>query len=201
VNVDDMAYISNGLRGGKVLISGGYRYHKNIETNDKIWWRCWRKTCRASLSTNIFDLKDDNPITQEIGLAGAYRTKAKLRKCLQKFMAIGYLPLALVRQNFHTYVGSGLVTRCLQRYPQLQRFIQYMDANYVSANALFPPKIWNVFQRTSDTRTNNFVEGKLALIFKVALAYFLQKSYFIRHVFSCYYLKIEPTCAITYYAC
>jgi hypothetical protein len=22
----------------------------------------WRKTCRASLSTNIFDLKDDNPI-------------------------------------------------------------------------------------------------------------------------------------------
>jgi hypothetical protein len=138
---------------------------------------------------------------QEIGLAGPYRTKAKLRKCLQKFMAIGYLPLALVRQNFHTYVGSGLVTRCLQRYPQLQRFIQYMDANYVSANALFPPKIWNVFQRTSDTRTNNFVEGKLALIFKVALAYFLQKSYFIRHVFSCYYLKIEPTCAFTYYAC
>lgn len=57
-----MAYISKGLRGGKVLISGGYRYHKNIETNDKIWWRCWRKTCRATLSTNIFDLKDDNPI-------------------------------------------------------------------------------------------------------------------------------------------
>jgi hypothetical protein len=55
-------------------------------------------------------------------------------------MAMGYLPLAHVRQNFHTYVGSELVTRCLQRYrvgytmfaevyPQLQRFIQYMDAN------------------------------------------------------------------------
>jgi hypothetical protein len=59
-----MAYISKGLRGGKVLICGGYRYHKNIETNNKIWWRCWRKTCRASLSTNIFDLKDDNPIIE-----------------------------------------------------------------------------------------------------------------------------------------
>jgi hypothetical protein len=41
----------------------------------------------------------------------------------------------------------------------------------MAANALFPPKIWNVFQRTSDTRTNSFVEGKLALIFKVALAH------------------------------
>ncbi len=57
-----MAYISQGLRGGKILIHDGFRYQKNIATKDKIWWTCWRKTCRAPLSSNIFDVNDDNAV-------------------------------------------------------------------------------------------------------------------------------------------
>ena len=51
-----MASLINGNRGGKVLIYEGYKYQKNKEYNQKVFWRCWRRTCRATLHTNTFDL-------------------------------------------------------------------------------------------------------------------------------------------------
>ena len=58
-----------GNRGGKVLIHNGFKYQKNRQRTESIYWRCWRKECRANLRTNIFDLNDMNPniqILQEI---------------------------------------------------------------------------------------------------------------------------------------
>ncbi|KAI8490584.1 hypothetical protein Bbelb_318520 [Branchiostoma belcheri] len=37
---------------------------------------------------------------QELGLARGYREDPRLKKCLRKIMAIGYLPVPLVRLNF-----------------------------------------------------------------------------------------------------
>jgi hypothetical protein len=97
---------------------------------------------------------------QELGLAGAYRRRRKLRKCLQKCMAIGYLPLALVDLNFGTFLTSRTVARCCLHHPELRQFMRYLRQNYIRQNALFPTRIWNVFDRNSDTRTNNYVESE-----------------------------------------
>lgn len=39
----------------------GYRYHKNRGKSDKIYWRCWRRTCNAFIQTSVFDIDDENP--------------------------------------------------------------------------------------------------------------------------------------------
>jgi hypothetical protein len=54
-----MAFLQIGNRGGKVLVHDGYRYQKNRAINDKIFWRCWNKNCRAPLQTAFFDVDVD----------------------------------------------------------------------------------------------------------------------------------------------
>ncbi|KAK5854116.1 hypothetical protein PBY51_015213 [Eleginops maclovinus] len=74
-------------------------------------------------------------------------------------MAVGFLPLALMRQNFRIMITSRHTTRLLRAHPALDDFIQYIEQTYVGDNALFPPAVWNVFGRGSDNRTNNRVEA------------------------------------------
>jgi hypothetical protein len=50
-------------RGEKVLIHNGFKYQKNRQRTESIYWRCWRKECKAKLRTNIFDLNNMNPNT------------------------------------------------------------------------------------------------------------------------------------------
>ncbi|KAK6195696.1 hypothetical protein SNE40_001068 [Patella caerulea] len=94
---------------------------------------------------------------QELGLATRYRRHIRLRKCLRKFMAIGYLPVTLVRANFQTLATAPRTLRLIRRCPELQDFITYMENNYFEGS--FPPALWNVHQRDMDNRTNNHVEG------------------------------------------
>ncbi|VDI25242.1 Hypothetical predicted protein [Mytilus galloprovincialis] len=56
------AKVITGNRGGKVLIFDGYKYQKNRQRNESIYWRCWRIECRANLKTNIFDINDPQAI-------------------------------------------------------------------------------------------------------------------------------------------
>ena len=53
-----MAYFLKGNRGRLVLVRGSYRYHRNRSSTERIFWRCWRKECRAPLQTNVFDVED-----------------------------------------------------------------------------------------------------------------------------------------------
>lgn len=101
---------------------------------------------------------------QQLGLSGRYRQRRRLRRCIRKFMAIGYLPLALVRLNFQELQGSNSTQRLVARYPALLQFIQYLENNYIGANGNFPVQMWNVFDRDNDTRTNNHVEGNYNLL-------------------------------------
>ena len=94
---------------------------------------------------------------QELGLSGTYQRHERFRKCIRMFLSMGYLPLAIVRQNFREFSISEGTQRLIQRYPKLHDFIQYMERNYFDGN--FRPVMWNVYERNADTRTNNHVEG------------------------------------------
>jgi hypothetical protein len=86
-----------------------------------------------------------------------------LKKVIRKVMAIGYLPVLLVRQNFHLLRTSRRTMRLCKRFPELTDFLDYFQRNYLNANGSFPPRMWNVFGRTMDNRTNNNVESKYEL--------------------------------------
>ncbi|KAI8495100.1 hypothetical protein Bbelb_270860 [Branchiostoma belcheri] len=96
---------------------------------------------------------------QHLGLAGRYREDDRLRKFLRKLMAIGYLPVALVRLNFFQLLRSRSTQRLVAQHPALRDFFRYMRDNYVNPDGSFPVAWWNVFERNNDTRTNNHVEG------------------------------------------
>ena len=40
------------------LVHRGYKYHKNKQRGYNIYWRCWRRECRASLKEGVFALKE-----------------------------------------------------------------------------------------------------------------------------------------------
>ena len=72
-------------------------------------------------------------------------------------MALGFLPLAIVRINFNQLWRSGTTRRLIRRFPALEDFFIYFNNNYINGN--FPPRIWNVHNRPMEIRTNNHVES------------------------------------------
>ena len=95
---------------------------------------------------------------QNLGLAVQYRNNRRLKKLVLKVMALGHLPMALVRQNFRMLRERNSTRRLANRVPALEDFFDYFERNYLDGN--FHPILWNVFDRDSDTRTNNHMEGK-----------------------------------------
>lgn len=96
---------------------------------------------------------------QDLGLCNDCQHNRRIRKIIRKVMAIGFLPLLLVRQNFNLLKGSRRTQREMQRIPALAQWFDYVEATYVSSNATFPPRMWNVHERSMETRTNNHLEG------------------------------------------
>ena len=79
-------------------------------------------------------------------------------------MAIAYLPVAVVRQNYRVLLQERGTLALLRRYGEgLTNFVNYFTRNYM--NGQFQPAFWNVYLRDMDTRTNNHVECKLKYIF------------------------------------
>lgn len=94
---------------------------------------------------------------QRLGLANAYRNNRHLKKCLRKVMALGFLPLLLLRVNYNNHRNSPRTRRLIGRFPALLNFFRYFENNYLNGN--FPPQMWNVFTRPMEFRTNNSVES------------------------------------------
>ena len=69
------------------------------------------------------------------------------QKWVRKAMAVGFLPLAVVRINFRIMTTSRQTRRLVRVHPELDDFIQYMEHTYVGENAIFPPAVWNVYGR------------------------------------------------------
>ncbi|CAH1240905.1 Hypp6187 [Branchiostoma lanceolatum] len=82
-----------------------------------------------------------------VGLAAAYRKVRSLKKFLRLIMAIGYLPVALVRLNFQELVSRDSSQRQIGRYPALRDFMRNMELNYVNPDVTFPIRMWNVYER------------------------------------------------------
>ena len=60
--------IVRGNKGpdSKLLIHEGFRYQLNRTRATRMYWRCWQKNCRSSLSTNVFNLQNPNAAIQVI---------------------------------------------------------------------------------------------------------------------------------------
>ena len=99
---------------------------------------------------------------QNLGLVAAYRQDDRLKKCIRKVMAIGYLPVALMQMNFNLLRTDRRTVRLINRYPALMDFFDYVQNTYV--NGTFPPALWNVYDRDMETRTNNVVESKYKIM-------------------------------------
>lgn len=95
----------------------------------------------------------------DVGLASVYRDHSNVRKLIRKVMAAAFLPLALVRNNLHLLSVSRQWRSACRRYPTLNTFLDYHRRVYMNDQGHFPPRIWNVFRRSVDTRTNNYMEG------------------------------------------
>ena len=93
-------------------------------------------------------------VQQEVGLCAAYRQNQHVRRV----MALGHLPLAIVRQNFMQFLRSRRTRRLFRREPSLREFASYVRRTYFDGP--FDPAMWNVNARNMDTRTNNHVEGR-----------------------------------------
>jgi len=94
---------------------------------------------------------------QELALVVPYSRHRHLKACIQKVMAIAYLPVAIVRQNFIILFTCRRTRRLINRFPALLDFFTYFQRNYLDGQ--FPIHQWNVHERNIDTRTNNHVEG------------------------------------------
>jgi len=94
---------------------------------------------------------------QDLGLCRAYRRNCHVRKLIRKVMALGYLPLSMIRINFWLMFASNTVRRLIGQFPSIARFIDYFQRNYI--DGVFKPRLWNVYQRDVNFRTNNHVEG------------------------------------------
>jgi hypothetical protein len=99
----------------------------------------------------------------ELGLSRAYKHDVDFRATIAKFMSIGFLPLQLVRNNFIILSTSRPFTRLARQYPDLNRFVAYVDNTYIRGR--FPPRMWNMYMRNRRTRTTNCVEGKQTPLF------------------------------------
>ena len=100
---------------------------------------------------------------QQLGLTRPYRRDRHLRDIVRKVMAIGFLPLLLVQQNFTILRLSQRVHRLELLYPALFDWLEYVQTTYVNQNSLFLPRVWNVYGRDMNTRANNHVEGMYIL--------------------------------------
>ena len=97
---------------------------------------------------------------QELGLARHYRNNQPLQNTIRKVMAIGYLPIPLLRNNFHMLMQSRTARRLMDEFPGLLEFFNYVNNTYILPRANFPPAVWNVHNRDMSQRTNNHAESK-----------------------------------------
>ncbi|PIK39647.1 hypothetical protein BSL78_23502 [Apostichopus japonicus] len=100
---------------------------------------------------------------QELGLAAPYQVNFRLKACVRKFMALGFLPLLTVRQQYATLSTGRRAMALVAQYPALGQFIEYFDETYINGN-MFPPSFWNTWARPMSSRSNNSVESKLSIM-------------------------------------
>ena len=96
---------------------------------------------------------------QVLGLASAYRQHNSVHKVFRKITALSFLPVLLVRQNLNVFLASRQWQNVRHRFPAFDDFINYFNRTYMNRGGPFPPTLWNVYDRSISTCTNNVMEG------------------------------------------
>ena len=96
---------------------------------------------------------------KKLGLARAYERDQALQRFVQKVMAMGFLPLNILRANWRNLQQAPNTVALLQQYQRLNRFVRYFSRNWMNPNGIFRPMRWNVYMRPMEYRTNNAVEA------------------------------------------
>ncbi len=99
---------------------------------------------------------------QNHGLSTAYRQHRRVQDVVRKVMALAFLPVLLLRQNFFVLRNSRRTQRLCRRMPEIEEWLDYVQQTYIDNNATFPAPVWNVYQRDLQTRTNNHLEGRMS---------------------------------------
>ena len=95
---------------------------------------------------------------QDLGLARRYRHDERLQQLLRKVMSRGFLPTALVRNNFQLLRHAPQTRRLIiRRYAALHDFFDYARNTYIDGTFRIP--LWNVYEKNMDCRTNNSAES------------------------------------------
>lgn len=94
---------------------------------------------------------------QELGLVAPYNNNFGVQRLIRKVFAIGYLPVAMVRNNFILLRNSQQTARAAAQYPAIADFFAYVYDTYI--DGAFTVPTWNVFDRAMEFRTTNVVEG------------------------------------------
>ncbi|KAL8615732.1 hypothetical protein ACOMHN_007485 [Nucella lapillus] len=71
--------------------------------------------------------------------------------------ALGFLPVALVRNNFTLLRNLPGTRRKIYQYPALFDFFNSVHNTYIVGQ--LPPPVWNVYERNMDCQTNNNAES------------------------------------------
>ncbi|KAL8603073.1 hypothetical protein ACOMHN_015638 [Nucella lapillus] len=72
---------------------------------------------------------------QHLGLAGPYHENDRLAGVVRKIMALGYLPVALVKLNFNALVNRRRTRRLVAIHPNLDDFLNYVRNTYIVGRA------------------------------------------------------------------
>ena len=94
---------------------------------------------------------------QRFGLVVPYNQDPLVTVLIRKIICIGFLPVHLVRMNYTLLRQQS--NYLIVTYPPLGPFFTYIENTWISANATFPPPLWNAFNRPMEFRTNNAVES------------------------------------------
>ncbi|KAK3085822.1 hypothetical protein FSP39_009183 [Pinctada imbricata] len=102
-----------------------------IEFPQARWSGCFFHFCKSIWRRIVKD-----------GLRRPYNRNREFRKCVRKLMALAYLPVALVRQNY-LFLRQRATTRlmCI-RYPRLLQLFLYFERNYLNGQFRLSMRGW-----------------------------------------------------------
>ena len=87
---------------------------------------------------------------KDLRLFTPYKNDRRLKRFVRKFIAVGFLPVFLVRQKFLEVLQETMTRLLVSRFTNLSVFLKYFEATWLCQ---FPPNIYNVYARPSNLRT------------------------------------------------
>ena len=115
---------------------------QNVRRTSRHWWRphlvvsYYEQSLIAAVETELPNARISGCYfhfgqnlwrrVQSLGLARDYRQNRRLKKTTRKVIAIGYLPMALVRQNFLLLITSRRTQRLQRQFPRASSRLQLL---------------------------------------------------------------------------